>query len=239
MSTLEQYFSQPKFTRPRRLIVAVVGPVKSGKTTLGLTATELGPLAMLDYDYGTEGPISNFAGRKIWHLPLDVPTSMLLEKDVTLEDYKRTWIKAKEAYYAALADPTIKTIMVDTATEWWEACRLSFFGKLDKVWPQNRYAEPNGEYRKLIRDALEHPDKNIILNHHVKDEWVGDNRTGNKVFAGFSGTMALVQMVVALTKDDLTIVDCRHKRALEGAKLPSSIASFPQLINLVHGPEVE
>jgi hypothetical protein len=243
--TLEQYFSQPKFLTPRRLVLAVIGPQKVGKTTLGLSAIACGPLAMLDYDFGLEGITADFRAQLIktgfYHTAFSPPTSMLLEQDITNEDYKKAWQRSKEAYYVALNDPRIKTILVDTASEWWEACRLSYFGKLTQVFPMNRYGEPNGDFRKLIRDALERPDKNVILTHKVKDEYANDQRTGRKIFSGMNDVPGLAQMVVEMWKRGkdygLTIVDCRHKRSLEGTELPAVAADFPMLLSLVHGPE--
>jgi len=220
----------------------VIGLQKVGKTTLGLSALSEGPLAMLDYDFGTEGVITNFDQKRIWHLALDAPTSMLHDDLVTAEAYKMAWIKAKGAYYAALTDPRIKTVMIDTASEFREAQILSFFGKLDKIMP-HRYGEPNGEMRKLLRDAYDRPDLNLVLIHKVKDEYINDVRTGRTVFSGFKDTPGLAQMVVTMWKRDngeygLTIVDCRHKRSLEGRELPAAVANFEMLLSLAHGPKV-
>ena len=246
---IEQYFQQPKFQRLRRLIVSVEGIQKVGKTTLALTSAMLGPVAILDYDFGLQDMavsarevFPDIDLSRVWHLPLGAPTSMLLAQDVTQEEYKEAWKKATGAYYSALADPRIVTIVIDTGTEFWEACRLSHFNKLEKVWPMTSYAAPNGEMRKILRDAVEST-KNLILIHRYKDEYVNDNRTGNQVFAGFKEIPGLVQMVVKLWKSKgqygLTITDCRQKRVLEGTELPPAIATFPQLLNLVHGPEEE
>jgi hypothetical protein len=237
---LEDYFSQPQFAKPRRLILSVEGGQKVGKTTLAMSAIEIGPIALIDYDFGGEGVLDKYDQSKMWHLPLLSPVSMLLDESTQNDAYKVAWDKAKNAYYAALADPRIRTIVIDTASEFREAQLLAHFGRLSKVMPRN-YGEPNAEMRKLIRAAYERPDINFILLHTVKDEYVDDTRTGVKVFSGFNGVPGLVQMVVRMWKRDkdygLTIVDCRHKRSLEGAELPAAAATFPQLLNLVHGVE--
>lgn len=237
--TLEQYFSQPHFLTPRRLILSIEGPQKVGKSTLGLTAMELGLTAMLDYDYGTEGVVTKFDYTNLWHLPLDAPHSMWLEDSVAHAEYKAAWKKAKDAYYAALGDARVKNILIDTSTEFRQAQLLSHFGRPTQI--ARMYTEPNGEFRKLIRDAYERPDLNLILVHTVKDEYVNDTKTGNYIPNGFKEVPGLVQMVVRMWKRNgaygLTITDCRHKRELEGKELPAAIATFPMLLNLVHGAE--
>ena len=237
---LEDYFSQPQFTTPRRLILSAEGGQKVGKTTLAMSAIDIGPIALLDYDFGGEGVLDKYDQSKIWHLPLLSPTSMLLDENTQHAAYKEAWEKAKNAYYTALADARIRNIIIDTASEFREAQLLAHFGRLSKNLPRN-YGEPNAEMRKLIRAAYERPDINFILLHTVKDEYVDDNKTGNKVFSGFNGVPGLVQMVVRMWKHGkeygMTIVDCRHKRSLEGTELPAVIATFPQLLNLVHGLE--
>jgi hypothetical protein len=240
MASIEQYFQRPEFTIQRRLLLMVIGPVKTGKTTLALTASELGPLALLDYDMGLEGVISNFKGRDLWQLPLDAPKSMSVDVETSLEDYKRAWQKAKDAYAVAIADPKIKTVVVDSASEMWEACRLSHLGKLDKV-PPFKYGECNADFRKLLRDANDRADLSAILIHKTKDEYLNDQKTGRKVYAGFGDVPGWAQMVVEMWKRGkdygLTIVECRHKRALEGTELPAAVANFPMLLQLVHGAE--
>ena len=243
MASLDQHFQRPEFNIPRRLLLMVIGSVKTGKSTLGLSAVGLGPLAILDYDMGLEGPLAPFKGKEIWHLPLDAPTSMLLEQDITNDDYKRVWLRAKDAFLFAVRDPRIKTVVVDTASEMWEACRLAHFGKLTQVFPMNRYGEPNGDFRYLLRAANDQTNLNVILTHKMKDEYVNDHRTGRKTFAGFNDVPGWAQMVVEMWKREktygLTIIECRHKRALEGTELPAAIASFPTLLDLVHGPAPE
>jgi hypothetical protein len=237
---LEDYFSQPQFTTPRRLILSVEGGQKVGKTTLAMSAMGIGPIAILDYDFGGEGVLERYNQGEVWYMPLVSPVCMLLDENTQNAAYREAWEKAKNAYYAALADPRIRTIVIDTASEFREAQLLAHFGRLSKNLPRN-YGEPNAEMRKLIRAAYERPDLNFIMLHTVKDEYVDDIRTGHKVFSGFNGVPGLVQMVVRMWKRDkdygLTIIDCRHKRSLEGAELPAVVANFTQLLNLVHGTE--
>jgi len=245
--SLEQYFRQPEFVRLRRLILSVEGPQKVGKSTLALTATALGGVGYLDYDFGLKDMAVSAKEvfpeidlSKVWHLPLSAPTSMLKDADVPEAEYQKAWDKAIGAYYASLADPRIPTTVIDTGTEFWEACCLAHFSKLAKVFPPSKYTAPNGDMRKILRDATEST-KNLILIHRYKDEYINDNKTGNQVFAGFKEIPGLVQMVVKMWKSKgqygLTIVDCRQKRSLEGVELPPSVATFSHLLGLVHGPE--
>lgn len=235
---LEDYFQQPDFACPRRLILMAAGAEKVGKTALALSACSEGLVAVLNYDRGLEGVISPYEGQPILVMDLAHPTSMAKDKELAEADYKKEWQRAKDAYYTALYDPRVKTVVIDTASEFWEACRLAGLGRLEKV-PPLKYVEVNAEMRKIINDAKETKDKNLILLHTIKDEYVGNERTGKHMVAGFSGTPGLVQMVLELWKEDKnyggTIINCRHKRALEGLELPAEILNFSQLLQLVHG----
>jgi len=235
---LEDYFQQPDFTCPRRLVLMVAGPQKVGKTELALSACSEGLVAFLNYDYGLEGVIGKFKDKPILKMDLVHPTSMAKDKELAEADYKKAWERAKDAYYIALSDPRVKTIAIDTASEFWESCRLAGLGRLEKV-PPLRYGEVNAEMRKIIRDAQETKDKNLILLHTVQDEYANNERTGCQVFSGFKGTPGLVQMVLEMWKHDKeyggTIIDCRQKRSLEGTELPAAILNFAQLLKLVHG----
>ncbi len=235
---LEDYFQQPEFTTNRRLILSVEGPQKVGKTTLSLSAAEEGLLAMLNYDNGLEGVINQFKDKPIMVMNLDHPASMAKENALAEEDYKKAWNRAEDAYYTAVNDKRVKTIAIDTGSEMWEGIRLAGLGRLEKV-PPLKYGEVNAKMRKIIRDAYERPDMNLILLHSMRDEYAGNERTGKQIFAGFQGVPGLVQMVVRLWKNGKdyggTIMDCRQKRALEGLELPAEILNFSQLLKLVHG----
>jgi hypothetical protein len=216
----------------------IAGPQKVGKTTLALSACTEGLTAVLNYDYGLEGVISQFKGKPILVMDLLHPTSMAKDKELAEADYRKAWEQAKDAYYTALGDKRVKSIVIDTATEFWESCRLAGLGRLEKV-PPLRYGEVNAEMRKIIRDAQETKDKNLILLHTVQDEYANNERTGNQVFSGFKSTPGLVQMVLEMWRDENnyggTIINCRHKRALQGVEIPAAILNFSQLLTLVHG----
>ena len=70
------------------------------------------------------------------------------------------------SYQWALAEPAVRTISVDTATELWELLRMARFGKLTQVMPY-QYGPVNAEFRSLIRMAYA-SDKNLILLHKMR-----------------------------------------------------------------------
>lgn len=233
---LKDYFQTPSLAAPRRLIVQVNGMQKTGKTTLGLSAPK--PLAIINFDIGLEGVIQRFAEdvTKGNILVMDMKSGeYLLQQNLGQDVYEAEWRKFVSGFRIALRE--CKSVMVDTAPEAWELCRLAHFGRLSQVM-QHHYAIPNAAFRQLLREAYEH-EVNLILVHHLKAEYVGNTSTGNKVPAGFSRTADLVQMVVYMWRDEnnefcLRIADCRHKPQLNGTVLFGGMINFEYLLSMVH-----
>ena len=251
-------------SRVRRLIESVEGPEKTGKSHHAFTAPA--PIVYFDTDYGSEGVVEKFAGDKdIYDYEVKTAKDILIKhKDTKGQgpqvDATEEFDRFKDAYYDSLNDKTIRTVVWDTATEVWELLRLAFFGKLAQV-PPMKYGPANEEYRRLVRAAFD-TDKNLILLHRVKDEYVGDTntgsmRTGKKLRAGFNDTGFLVQLNVVTYFDSpksedgdpeegfgLYVRDCRQNMGIAGMRLQGkiegigSMCSFPYLATSVF-PDTE
>lgn len=219
----------------RRLIISLSGPEKTGKTHFALTAP--GPIALIDFDTGLEGVVHRFKDKHVF------VSEYRMGMTLTADTYLPTWEKMKKDYATALGSKNIRTVVIDTATEAWELCRLRFFGKLTQVMPHH-YSAPNAEYRELIRAAFS-SDKNVILLHKVKAEYVNDKTTGKMVRAGFNDTGFLVQMNLrtSYNTDDgfiTTVKDCRQNMDIAGLDLMGDMNNFPVLGTLVFpGTSVE
>jgi hypothetical protein len=228
----------------RRLIMSARAVEKSGKTHFALTAPD--PIAVLNTDIGLEGVVEKFidSGKTIYATEVRMP---LLGKKVDQQ------LVAKEAeerfnilmadFKAALADKTIRTVVFDSATQVWELLRLARFGKLTQVMPQH-YTAVNTEYEQLMREAYA-SDKNLILLHKMKDEWLDNNRTGKKELAGYKDTPFLTQLNVLLTRHDredgvegsdfrLKVLDCRQNPEINNLVLENENATFPMLGQLIY-----
>lgn len=223
-------------SRPR-MILSISGLEKQGKSHFSLTAP--GPIAFFSMDTGEEGVVEKFENKKeiniirIDRVDNDSPGQAPKEFD-----------RFKKAYNFALKDKLIRTIIIDTATEIWEILRMARFGKLTQVMPF-QYGPVNAEYRALIRDAYNY-DKNLILLHKMKAQYINDKRTGEWERAGFSDTGFLVQVnaqIYRYAPQDggdfaIFIKDCRQNPDVAGEELVGPMCNFPFLASMVM-PEVD
>jgi len=219
--------------RPR-LIAAVSGLEKQGKTHLALSAP--GPIAVINMDIGLEGVVGKFlaSGKSISTINLGVPKT----QEAALAEWDR-WVKA---YRGALRSREIRTLVVDTETESWELIRMARFGKISQVKPHH-YGPVNAEYAGLLREAYD-SDKNLILLRKMKPKYVNDKRTAEYEPSGFSGVPFLVQVLCQVYRDEpddsgepppfhCYIKDCRQNSDLAGMDLEGEMCGFSMLAQLV------
>jgi len=221
-----------------RIILNIEGMDKEGKSHLALTAP--GPISLIDMDTGLEGVINKFIKKK------KIYRAFFNYHDATSQsEWDTMWKKMKQAFLDALATKVIRTLIVDTASEMWELCRMANFGKLAQVKPHH-YAPVNAEFRDLIRKAYD-TDKNLILIHKQKKEYVDEKWTGNMERAGFGDIGYAVQVNAIswrVTKLDetygkgredgyrgfgITIRNCRQQAELAGMELLEPLNTFGQL----------
>lgn len=159
-----------------RLILSIEGIEKTGKTHFALTAP--GPIGLIDMDIGLEGVIEKFAQTK------KIYVARFNYRDATSPDeWQKMWDKMKQALMDSLISRSIRTVIVDTASEMWELARMAAFGKLLQV-KSHHYAPVNAEFRDLITKA-HNSDKNLILIHRQKKEYVNEQWTGRMERSGF------------------------------------------------------
>ncbi len=229
---------QSTSTPTQRLIVAVSGREKFGKSHFSLTAP--GPIAYQDLDIGTEGVVEKFVkgGKVIYHQEYGFQ-QMISEGEKDKGTYLELWNKFKSDYKDVLLSK-VRTVIIDTATEVWELLRMGSFGKLDHVMPHH-YGPVNADYRALLRMAY-NSNKNLLLLHKVKSEYINDKRTGNYERAGFSDTGFMVQVNVRCWRrlDEnkqqvfgLTIDDCRQNADVNGMELSGDMCNFPAMASLI------
>jgi len=215
-----------------RIIVSLSALEKQGKTHFALTAP--GPIAFFSTDIGEEGVVSKFTKDKVIHI-MDVAR---IGEDAA-EQAPEEWDRFAKAYHGALADKKVRSIIIDTATEIWELLRIARFGRLTQVMPY-QYGPVNAEYRNLIREAYKF-DKNLILIHKMKAQYINDKRTGEYDRAGFSDTGFLVQVNATAYRYDaddggkfaFTVADCRQQPDLQEMEFEGDMANFPALAMMV------
>ena len=228
--------SQDRTSYPR-IIVSVSGLEKQGKSHFALTAP--GPIAMFSTDIGEEGVVEKFEESKdIW-----VKDVARIDEDAA-EQAPAEWDKFKNAYLDCLKGKEVRTIILDTATEIWELLRMARFGRLTRVMPY-QYGPVNAEYRAMIREAYKW-DKNLILLHKMKAQYINDKRTGEWERAGFGDTGFLVQVnaqVYRYSPDDggefcFWVKDCRQNPDLAGEVFEGEGNSF-QMVAMNVLPNVD
>jgi len=218
--------------RPR-IIISIEGREKQGKTHFALTAPD--PIAYFSTDIGEEGVVEKF-DKDIQVLRIQRP--MAESEDSLQAEANAEWNRYKKAYQSVIRKPYIRSIVVDTATEMWEILRMARFGTA-KAMPY-MYGPVNREYRELVREAYIY-DKNLILIHKMKSQYVNDKSTGKYERSGFSETGFLVQMNMECYRYPVTdggefsvyISDCRHDPELAGEELIGPLATFPMVASMI------
>lgn len=228
--------AETRITQPR-IILSLCGLEKQGKTHFALTAP--GPIAMFSTDIGEEGVVEKFTkDKEIFIMSID------RVDDDAAEQAPKEYERFKKAYLGLLRGKEVRTIIIDTATEIWELLRMARFGRLTQVMPY-QYGPVNAEYRALIREAYNW-DKNLILLHKMKAQYINDKRTGEYERSGFSDTGFLVQVnsqIYRYSPEDggefvLSVKDCRQNPDLAGEEFEGPMATFPMLATMIM-PDVD
>lgn len=232
----------------RRMVVSIYGPEKSGKNHFAFTAP--GPFGFHSFDYGDEGVIEKFVRGEVEGVPpmdvdkaeyvLNVPPDSSV--DETSKAATPVWSAFTTNYAIGLAK--YRTSVIDTGTDAYEIVRMSYFGKLSQVMPHH-YAPVNAEFKGLFRQAYSTVGHNLILLNRHKDEWLTKivngkekaDRTGNMIFAGYSGTPYEVQVHLRSFKSagefGMEVVACRQNPNLEGMELSGDMLNWWTLGQLV------
>ena len=223
-----------------RLILAVDGAPGSGKTRLALTAP--GPISYHNLDVGLDGVLQQFQDTKDFYFPGDGTPYILPDFLPGVDDSahgaqaRPLWQRFCQDFVAACQQ--MRSVVVDTASEAYELSRLAHFGKLEQVRAR-QYGPVNQEWRTLMRTATHNSIANVILLHHVKDEYLNDARTGNKIRAGWGGIEGAVFISVRLAGPPhqsgftCTITKCRQNASLVGVELAGEDISLAMLGQLV------
>jgi hypothetical protein len=235
---------KPGTKPPRRLIVSSRAKEKHGKTHFSLSMPD--PLAYISYDMGDEGMIEKFVdqGRVIHRCELPKPT---FRKPISGEDmkkreeaetksklaqYEEHWLRGRDAFEAAVNNKSIRSIIVDTNSEFYESIRLARLGKLTQVMPQH-YGPVKEEFRGIMQLAKYRKDVNVIFIHKMKKEYKenskGDsNWTGKWEMQGFDDMGYIAQVIITHLREPLAgggvrfgirIDDCRQNPDVIGLEL--------------------
>jgi len=238
-------FSDEYVESPRRLIVSLEGKTGTGKTDFALRHTP-DPIIYLDVDVGTEGVVGKFQdmGKQILIYPVRVPREA--SKDVWSQMWADFKVRIRKVYGLNSG-----TVVWDTASELYELCRLSHFGRLTEVKPSD-YAVVNNEWREVLRIAYDAQNLNTIFVHKVKAVWRMQasssgrsslSKTDDFELMGFSEMeyMTQVNLVMSCRYEDgepvfsAAVKKCRHNPNIVGTLLEGPMCNFEILLGMVHG----
>lgn len=218
-----------------RIIMGIEGREGHGKTEFALSAP--GPVGYQSIDIGTEGIIEKHvkAGKEIYLKEYWNPLEGGDLSDPAI--MKRAQCKAEEFMeeftndFRALVSSGVRTVVWDTASEFWQVMRIARFGKLTQVMPHH-YGPVNQEYLSLVKLAY-NSNTNLILIHKVKPIWKDNNKTDDFERNGMNETGYLVQMDLTTYKDEdgfhAFITKCRANESMVGMDFPEPVNKFPQI----------
>lgn len=236
------------------LVIDICGDPAQGKTHFTMTAP--GAIAYFDFDYGSKGVLGKFLkNKKIYRKVIDIPDLNEENLEKISAKSKVIWDDFIAAYNIAMANHEVKTIVIDTATEAYELCRLYKFGKLVEV-PPHYWGHVKALFRRTLKlssapGATQAGGKNLIMIHKLKDEWVGKSTTGKRIEAGFDDAPYIADIAARAIKTKptrhdpdthftLEITKCRMDTNLEGQTLKDQFCNFPFLASLaVDGTDEE
>jgi len=229
------------------LVSSIEGQTSTGRSHLACTAP--GPIAFIDMDYNSDPVRAKFKaqGKQIYYAKHMIPGKVRHMKPTgKMGQFKGTYVKAAvdtwaavtEDYYWALEHA--RTVVVDTATELWELCRLAHllpeWGRIEHI-KSHHYTPLNTDFRNLLRAGYE-SDANVILTHKVKKEYKGDSWSGKYERAGF-GDIDFVCQVNMLTMVDkygdftVKILKCTQNPSLVGEVLEYPMNTIPMIGQMV------
>lgn len=225
---------------------STVAKEKEGKTTWAFTAP--GPIAAISTDTGTEDIARNFLSEKQILICDFKSAGELMNSDAKAaqkqEMYEAEWKRMKAAIVNLIGLKKFRTIIIDTATEMWELCRLAEFGKLTQVMPHN-YTTVNNEFKALIKATAE-AHINSIWIHKMKKEYKTNSKgtdswTGRYERSGFGDMPFLVDVNLrhyfhlAQSDEDtsrfgINIIDSRvNMLSVVGSNLEGDQCNFEEL----------
>jgi hypothetical protein len=237
----------------QRLICNVEGLEKTGKTHFASFAP--GPIAFLDLDRGSEGPVNRAkeSGQKFLYAKYRFQSLVVPGNEkATAEKLRPLWAQLKTDYKAALESKTVRTIVIDTGYAAWELIKTARFGRFERI-PPILTAQVNAEFSRLITMAQDF-DKSVLWLHRLFPEWAnkpnpsgkGDigYKTGNVERRGFKDLAFDVQANIRLGRTPegrftATIIDSRLNHEVSGLTLKGANATFANIAAMIYGNSPE
>lgn len=168
------------------MVMCSEGEEGAGKSDFALSAPR--PLWWLDFDFGTEGVRGS--NRIDEHRVYDTMAAAWQEP-VRAKAHVQDVMKRYIADFRDALAKRARTVVTDTFTAAWGGQRIA---RAD-----DKYAEMEEEFKSLIRAAYASPYTNVILIHHMRDDWKRDSggkpyKAGTKSRDGMDNIINAVQL---------------------------------------------
>lgn len=170
----------------------------------------------------------------------ELPKPMQLDPNV-VEGFMAQWAYFLTICAAAMQDPNVQTIVIDTATLLYKNKCDAYLEELNakgsgtrKQLLQIEYGHPNGEIRSVY-DLATATGKNLVTVHHLRDHYVTMPNSKGEIESRPDGTMETDGMKETARKVDIalriekrkdgslwgTMPTCGPNLAMEGTPLPN------------------
>jgi len=221
-------FKRIKPVRRKCISMEVNGKTKSGKTRLCLTMPE--PVGFINTDRSLQDILPEFPDLDIVLMdlaPMFAPGEPLNQG--LARDIERKFATA----YAGLWESGVKSIVVDKFTTMWEVARFAEFGVASVK--AHHYVPVNMRMRGYIMKYQQY-EKNLLLVHEVKEEWVNEKSTGRWIVDGFKYTPGLMQVNASMEREEdgdrdftLTVTGCGLDADLTGKVFTNDEINFKEV----------
>lgn len=161
-------------------VLSVCAQEGGGKTQFGLSAPP--PISYHTVDPNTRAVVEKHFGCAIRKIPSDIlvyhdlkmPTIAFMDQDDVKTDAEEKWEKFIDSLRPIVNGETdIRSVVLDTATEFDQLNILAEFGKTDQIAPdsrRNRMGPVNKRWSGMIR-ALADAGVNVLLLHRMERKW--------------------------------------------------------------------
>lgn len=157
----------------------------AGKTWFGLSAPP--PISYHSIDPNTQAVLDKaidegYVGADAVTLHMfELPTIAFMDQEDVQADAETKWSAFVESVRPLVeGKPDVRSVVLDTATEFDTLNVLAEFGKTDKISPEsrrNRMGPVNARWKGIIR-ALETKGYNVVLLHRARDKWESKTQRG-------------------------------------------------------------
>ena len=251
---LTGFVTAQEIQKYRSTMIGLDGDADSGKTELALSAPGKG--ALVGLDRGVKGLLDNpnpppTRNPDFIYKIVQVPLASQL---ASAADYKPYWFAFYTDYLAVLAEPLIRSMVLDGDSDSWELQRLAEFGRITKV-PSIMYESVNAARRAMYARAHD-ARKVFIATSRIRKVYVTKlladgtpelNSSGNEVRVwngtyerqGFADQNYLWQIQCRCDKTEkgqfrVTILKCKPNQEVIGLSLVGGDCNMETLLEVCY-----